>query len=125
MNTTTRIANNDINLKSTALTAVLFKNIFHFDILTTIHSIKTDDVNGEANERAIDAIGMLAFVMSKQADTDSVPDLFKLTETDYYIWLDQFNLNDLRSAEAISSIMSAWTGNVATSVEAKNAQGAQ
>lgn len=125
MNTTTRIANTDINLKSTALTAVLFKNIFHFDILTTINSIRTDDSNGEANERAIDAIGMLAFVMSKQADTDSVPDLFKLTETDYYIWLDQFNLNDLRSAEAISSIMSAWTGNVATSVNAKNAAGAQ
>lgn len=125
MNTTTRIANTDINLKSTALTAVLFKNIFHFDILTTINSIRTDDANGEANERAIDAIGMLAFVMSKQADTDSVPDLFKLTETDYYIWLDQFNINDLRSAEAISSIMAAWTGNVATSVNAKNAAGAQ
>jgi hypothetical protein len=125
MNTTIRIANTDINLKSTALTAVLFKNIFHFDILTTINSIRTDDANGEANERAIDAIGMLAFVMSKQADTDSVPDLFKLTETDYYIWLDQFNINDLRSAEAISSIMSAWTGNVATSVNAKNAAGAQ
>ena len=125
MNTTTRIANTDINLKSTALTAVLFKNIFHFDILTTINSIRTDDTNGEANERAIDAIGMLAFVMSKQADTDSVPDLFKLTETDYYIWLDQFNINDLRSAEAISAIMAAWTGNVATSVNAKNAAGAQ
>lgn len=74
------------------------------------------------NERA-DIMGELAFVMAKQAELEAVDKLLKLTINDYYIFLSEFDSNDLRAPEVIGTLTNFWQGNTTPikEVEPKNA----
>ena len=124
MNTPTKLGNKEVTLRSTALTPVILKNIFKIDIMTTMQSLRHEHTEAEGNE-AVEAVKKLGFVMVKQGEDIPVPDLFNLTEMDFFLWLDSFEYGELDTSEAMNAILAAWMGNTNTSVEAKNAQGAQ
>ncbi len=48
-----------------------------------------------------------------------------VSELDYYEWLNDFERNDFYDPETITAVISVWSGNLATSVDAKNSEGAQ
>lgn len=80
----------------------------------------TDEDIAVVNERA-DLMSELAFIMNKQAELESVEKLLKLTTTDYYKFLTDFNTSDLRAPEVINALISFWQKGASGSVDAKNA----
>ena len=122
MFTTLTIGNKEVPMESTALTSLAYKKIFGDDILRTLGTFRKLNVTGSEANSAIDGVSQLAFVMAKQADdTITVKDLMRLTEDDYYEWLNTFEYGDLIDSETISQILDVWSGNLATTVDPKNA----
>ena len=120
MKKTIKIANKEYNLESTALTSLAYKKLFGEDILATLGSFKTDNITGAQASDAIESVSKLAFVMNKQADGLPVKDLMHLKEDDFYEWLNQFEYGALYDADTIADILGVWSGNLTTSVKAKN-----
>ena len=67
-------------------------------------------------------MAQLGFVMAKQAKL-SIQDFMKLTEVDYYEWVNEFQFGDLYDAKVIENVLAVWTRSLGTSVEGKNAKG--
>lgn len=122
MNRIFNIGTHELLCKSTALTAVLYKQLFNEDILDLMGGLRDD---ASKQKEAIEAIGKLAFIMVKQGEGLKVPELFKLTMQEYYEWLNTFDYGELTSSEAIAEIMASWTGNLKSTAEGKNSEGAQ
>lgn len=118
------IGKTEVELVSTALTSLAFKKIFDEDILQTIGLLRQGTKDSAEASTAVTDISRLAFVMNKQS-TCSVKELMNVSELDYYEWLNDFERNDFYDPETITAVISAWSGNLATSVDAKNSEGAQ
>ncbi len=117
-----KIGNKDVEMVSSALTSLAYKKIFGQDILTMLTDFKTDKADlGKANA-AIENVAQLGFVMAKQAKL-SIQDFMKLTEVDYYEWVNEFQFGDLYDAKVIENVLAVWTRSLGTSVEGKNAKG--
>lgn len=124
MKKTIKIGTKEVELVSTALTSLAFKKIFDEDILQTIGLLRQGTKDSSEAATAVNDISRLAFIMNKQS-TCSVKELFDLGEFDYYEWLNEFERSDFYDSNTIAEVISAWSGNLATSVEAKNSEGAQ
>lgn len=120
MRKTIKIGEKEITLESTALTSVAYKKLFGTDILTTLGSFRNTDITGAEAAQAIDAVSQLAFVMAKQAEHTPVKELLHMDGDAYYEWLDGFSYGDLYDPEVVTEILAVWSGNLMTSVDAKN-----
>ena len=112
----------DVALKSTAATALRFKQIFNFDLLKTLTKIKLDGKeDGEKVDEALDTselITKLGFIMAKQAEK---ADFSSLNINSYYDWLDEFEHNTIPYVD----IMTTYKDNEIGEVEAKKAPAEQ
>lgn len=119
------IGNRQITMESTALTSLAYKKLFGEDILATLGTFKQTNITGVEATNAIDSVSQLGFIMAKQADKTPVKELMSLDIEAYYEWLNQFDYGELYDAEIVSEILSVWSGNLTTSVDAKNVKDAQ
>lgn len=92
-----KIGEKEVEMLATASTAFRFKGIFHTDLLSIM-------VKGD--EGSVDDYERLAFVMAMQAEKK---DLTKLTEEDFYVWLDDFDFTDL--VEALPEVVNLYIRN--------------
>lgn len=119
------IGNRQITMESTALTSLAYKKLFGEDILATLGTFKQTNITGVEATNAIDSVSQLGFIMAKQADKTPVKELMNLDIEAYYEWLNQFDYGELYDAEIVSEILSVWSGNLTTSVDAKNVKDAR
>lgn len=124
MKKTIKIGNQEVELVSTALTSIAYKRLFNDDILTSLGVLHAGTKEGAVAADTVEDMMKLAYVMHKQA-TVSVKELLSLDEIDYYEWINNFDRTDFYAADVITSVISVWSGNLATSVESKNVEGAQ
>lgn len=118
-----QIGAKEIEMTSSALTSLAYKKLFGQDILAMLGEFKTEGVTGEKASEAIEKVGQLGFIMAKQASGMPVKELMKLTEIDFYEWIDGFNYADLYDAEVVAKILAVWTQNLNVGIEGKNAKG--
>lgn len=117
-----KIGDKEVEMVSSALTSLAYKKIFGRDILTTLTNFKADKANLAQANTAIDNVAQLGFVMAMQAKL-SIPDFMKLSEVNYYEWVNEFQFGDLFDGNVIENILGVWTKSLGTSVEGKNAKG--
>lgn len=118
-----KIGAKEIEMTSSALTSLAYKKLFGQDILATLGEFKTEGMTGEKASEAIEKVGQLGFIMAKQASGMPVKELMKLTEVDFYEWIDGFTYADLYDAEVVAKILAVWTQNLGTNITGKNVQG--
>lgn len=117
-----KIGDKEVEMVSSALTSLAYKKIFGRDILSTLTNFKSDKADLAQANSAIDNVAQLGFVMAMQAKL-SIPDFMKLSEVNYYEWVNEFQFGDLFDGNVIENILGVWTKSLGTSVEGKNAKG--
>lgn len=80
----------------------------------------TDEELGVVNERS-ELMSKLAFIMNKQAELSKVEKLLELSKVDYYKFLTDFDINELRSPEVVGALINFWNGNTESGIDSKNA----
>lgn len=116
MLTTLKIGEKEVNVRTSALTSIIFRNLFRKDLTTEISALKTgENVN-------LDIFKELAFVMAWQATpSDSkVNDMKNLSNEDYLMWLDQFDEIDFYDPELLSQITTTWLSSQKSVIDVKN-----
>ena len=104
-----------------ASTNLYFKEVFHQDPI----ALQSNEEAGNAER--IDFTQKLPFIMSKQADAqdavtsgkvNSIRDFMqKVTEDDFFDWLDRFDFMDLQ--DALAEAMGVYTANHVSTSKAK------
>lgn len=122
MRKTLTIRDKEITFESSAITAIVYKKVFGEDLFSILGS---DGTQASVAINILDKVQQLAFIMAKQAEGMDIKDLIKLNELDYLFWLDDFEYTDMRSDDIVAELLSIWSGNLETTVKAKNAQGTQ
>lgn len=116
-----KIGDKEVEMVSSALTSLAYKKIFGRDILSTLTNFKADKADLAQANNAIDNVAQLGFVMAMQAKL-SIPDFMKLSEVNYYEWVNEFQFGDLFDGNVIENILGVWTKSLGPSVEGKNAK---
>ena len=107
MTNTINIGGKDIEMTANAATPYRYTQLFHEDFFARISDTVTD-------ASATDLFTKLAFVMASQA---AKADFTKLTIDSFYVWLEQFNANDL--IEKLDEISGVYSGTSETVADPK------
>lgn len=121
MRKTITISGKDYEFESTALTAHAYKKLFGSDVLAALNKEKSL----ETDKSLLDTVQGLAFVMNMQATGMEVKKLMRLSEDDFWVWLNSFEYGDLTTDTVINEVIGVWTANLVTTAKSKNAEGAQ
>ena len=117
-----KIGAKEIEMTSSALTSLAYKKLFGQDILAIIGGFKGTDKASEKAYDALDTVVQLGFIMAMQA-SKPINEFMKLTELDFYEWVNQFKYTELYQSEVVDKILDVWSKNLNTGVEGKNAKG--
>lgn len=114
--------NEELKLKSSAATPILFRQMFKVDLLKSIIQMKSIDKDsvmedGEGLE-FLDFIKELAFIMNIEATVPSTEVFQKLNMENYLAFLLSFDEQMFTSNSA--QIIKVWTGSSAGMSEQKN-----
>lgn len=97
------INDKEMEFKASALTPVLFHQVFKIDLLLALEKFEEKDpekLTSAENLEYFTIMQKLGFVMAKQAEAKKLSDLSKLSIDNYYAWLDDFdNINDIPISE--------------------------
>lgn len=107
---TIKIGNKEIEMKSNALTPVLYTNYFKSDMMAEMLRIQKqmesttnpDDIMNGVDTQTFFKVAFIMSGASKQ-------------HIDYFDWLEQFEMIDMY--EALPDIMEVWMGNTGSVVE--------
>lgn len=94
MRRTIRIGDKDVDMVANGMTAVIYGNVFHKDILADMFNKKKDTSPMVAQE--------LAFIMSAQAEKSSKELMTELTIESYWEWCEGFGGVDLVNSEILA-----------------------
>lgn len=114
MQKTVKIGDKDVMMRSSATTAIRYRNIFHEDIMKEL--MEMDPKKMDAN--VIEKIQKLGYIMARSAEH---ADMKTLTEDGFVEWLDQFETIDI--IQASKDIMMLYLGNKLSSSELKKTEG--
>lgn len=104
-------------LHSNAATPIRYKTIFKKDLMIEISKMQ----KGESSESEIYELpGKLAFIMNMQAEKTK-EELGKLSEEDYYSWLEDFE-GAMCFVDKTTEIISIYMGNVKGDSTSKKAE---
>ena len=116
---TITVNNKEMGFKASALTPVLFHQVFKYDLLVNLTKFEGKDENNISTEESIEYLNLatkLGFIMNMQAEKTSFKQLGKITIENYYGWLDMFaNTIDI----PIPDIMNIYYGGEIVDVQAK------
>ena len=110
MQKTVNIGEKEVEMRSTAATAIRYRNVFHRDILKELSEINPEKIDAEVIEK----IQQLGFIMAKTAEGVNMT---QLTDDDYMDWLDQFD--SLEMMQAAKDIVDVYIGGKASESELK------
>ena len=108
-----KIGEIDVMMRSSAATAIRYRNTFHEDIMQTLMNMDPEKMDAAVIEK----IQKLGYVMARSAER---ADMTRLTEDDYMAWLDQFETIDI--AQASKDILMLYLGNKLSSSELKKTE---
>jgi hypothetical protein len=95
MKGTVTIGNKEVGMVANAASLYIYKQVFHEDFLQKLR----------AAEPETDIFQKMGYIMAKQAETDNLAELMKLTEAGFLDWLSQFDAMDvIYATEDISNI---------------------
>lgn len=114
MQKTVKIGETDVMMRSSAATAIRYRNTFHEDIMQALTNMDP----GKMDATVIEKLQKLGYIMARSAER---ADMTRLTEDDYMIWLDQFETIDM--AQASKEILMLYLGNKLSSSELKKTEG--
>lgn len=114
MQKTVKIGETEVMMRSSAATAIRYRNTFHEDIMKEL--IEMDPEKMDA--KVIEKIQKLGYIMVRSAER---ADMTTLTEDDYMNWLDQFDTIDIMRAS--KDILMLYLGNKLSSSELKKTEG--
>jgi hypothetical protein len=114
MQKTVKIGETEIMMRSSAATAIRYRNVFHEDIMQELMGFDP----GKMDAAVIEKIQKLGYIMARSAER---ADMTRLTEDDYMVWLDHFETIDL--AQASKEILMLYLGNKLSSSELKKTEG--
>lgn len=117
---TIKIGNNEFNARSSALTSKIYRQLFHKDLMAEMMSAKETKQAG-----IVELFEQLAFVLIWQAQERNVPisqALKKLSEDDFFEWLEKFDEMDFYAPETLEKITQIWLKNSESLVNSKNLQ---
>lgn len=85
----------EVGMLANAASPYIFKNVFHEDLLQKFTTAK-ENIDENIAEK-------MAFIFAKQAETEDISELMKLTINDFLSWLSGFDALDifLQSEEII------------------------
>lgn len=110
-----KIGKTTVPMRSSGLTAHIYKRLFGKDLLKQFISVK------ETND--ISFLRELAFVMAWQAK-DHAPsvshDLQKLSINEYFDWLDRYSEMDFMDQNTLLEIENCWLENTKSTADLKN-----
>lgn len=120
MNGILKIGNKDVKMTANALTPILFKRMFHADMVKMVqeYTAKKDD---DTLAEIIDHAGELGYIMAVQADGSKKNT--DCNEEDYFEWLTQFETLDLTTASG--DIINLYVGNTVADSEPKKKEDQQ
>lgn len=113
MQKTVKIGEKEVQMRSSAATAIRYRNIFHGDIMKELMEINTEKID----MAVIEKIQKLGFVMAKTA---AGAKMAALTEDDYFEWLDQFDNMELM--KAAKDIVMVYLGGKVSESELKKTE---
>lgn len=113
MQKTVKIGEIDVMMRSSAATAIRYRNTFREDIMQTLMNMDPEKMDAAVIEK----IQKLGYVMARSAER---ADMTRLTEDDYMIWLDQFETIDM--AQASKEILMLYLGNKLSISELKKTE---
>lgn len=125
MNRTIRIGEQDVLMRASALTAVIYRNLFGKDLTIELNKKRTSK---NSEDSGLDIFKQLAFVMSWQAiprETKITEAMKRLTIEDYYEWLDTIEETDFFDGDTLASITNVWVSSQKTQIALKNAANPQ
>lgn len=99
MKRTIQIGETGVEMLATALTPVLYKRFFREDFLVEVLKLQPKDEE-DAQEKGLlasELYGKLGFIMTMQNEKP-FSELPKLTETDYWEWLNRYEPTDVMKA---------------------------
>ena len=118
MRGTISVGTKSLELLSNAATALLYKRVFHEDLLKALTSFSTDSSDILA---AVEVMERLAFIMNKQAEDQVGVVNGSIKESDFLIWLTLFEESDFQDPEVLMGILGVWNKNLKTVSDVKNA----
>lgn len=151
MKKTITLGNKAVECVCNALTPILYTQVFNKDFLVEMMSIMSvkafdkvrdeiargDIASIEAKKESIakslspeDVANILSrskmnsevlFVMSKQAETEDVDKLSRLSKRDFLIWLSGFENGAFNDPNLTNVVLEIWNGNTSQTTEPKNA----
>lgn len=95
----------EIPMLASAATPKFFWEFFHKDLIGSLNKTNVTD------EEIVGLIPELAFIMAKNAEGS---DMFKLTQADYYSWLEGFEPFDLIGVDTAMEILKLYSNNADT-----------
>lgn len=114
MQKSVKIGETDVMMRSSAATAIRYRNTFHEDIMKELMAFDPEKMDAIVIEK----IQKLGYIMARSAER---ADMTALTEDDYLEWLDQFETMDM--ARASKDILMLYLGNKLSSSELKKTEG--
>lgn len=126
-----RIGDKTVPGVANAFTPILYRNVFKRDFMIELQNFaklkgkKPNEYTDEDTAIVLDrtqAFARLAFIMKEQATDKSVNELVKLSELDFYEWLEGFGPSTFSEVTTIADILALWRGNDDDAhIEPKNA----
>lgn len=113
MQKTVKIGDNDVLMRSSAATAIRYRNTFHDDIMKELMAMDPEKMDA----KVIEKIQKLGYIMARSAEH---ADMTALTEDDYLEWLEQFDTLDIMRAS--KDILMMYLGNKLSSSELKKTE---
>ena len=110
MQTTVKIGEVEVSMRSTAATAIRYRNVFHTDIMKELMEINPEKIDATVIEK----IQQLGFIMAKTAEGANMT---QLSADDYMDWLDKFD--SLAMMQAAKDIINVYVGGKVSESELK------
>lgn len=101
-----KIGEKEVPMRATAATPHRYKQVFRSDVMPYFE----ESCKASPSEYA-EMISKLAYIMAKSAEG---ADMTKLSQEDYFSWLDGFNAFDFATSENVIAIANIYAGNAET-----------
>ncbi len=107
-------AGKEITLECNASTPVIFKRIFHKNLINEFTQID----NKEEDEK-IELIQQMFYIMAESAEKP-IRELLMLTEINYIEFLTGFGMTELLDEKILKVVTELWSSNIEVNSEPKN-----
>lgn len=115
MRATISIGDKDVSMVSNGAIDIIYRQVFHEDIVKLQYEMPDDDVAGMLN-----CMIRMGFIMAKAAEIESARELMQLKEDDFVEWLMQFDRADYIGA--LPKVRDVYEGQRITTAESKKNQ---